>query len=496
MGRDEEAALLPSQPADKDAKAFQQAAPTKLRSFRLADDEEYYTRMLFLAKAVYFCIFAADASWEPFAAYVLSKRGMNEALIGALLTAMTVSNACSGQLLTALADRHCCHRHVVLTAFTLFVIFTCALVFSTNFVYTGVVGVAAQICWGPVLPMTDNVTVQLVRAANSEDYSRQRLYAAIAWALFCFGDGWLMEAYGYQVLFYVLALMGLIALVLLSLYPFTEFGAKSDLEKRPTWGELGSLALHNVLMMPFLSIILCTGYLFSTIDGYLALYVVSLGGDSALVGAMYAVASIVEIPLFFWSDRIYHCIGMKWVFAVTSVAYLVRVVSYSLLHNPYLVLLVEPVHALTIALFWGPCVHYLNDVLLSDKPHLKATGQGSFFAAFYSGRAVGYSVAGWLSSVGGLRFMFRSSLVAVGSLMILVANFWRLDHFACGSARADDDAPDGALLKHPPAHHEAVSGDEPSVAKCAVVDGYTSFGEEDDVDESRLRGGAHLVYEQ
>ena len=77
----------------------------------------------------------------------------------------------------------------------------------------------------------------------------------------------------------------------------------------------------------------------------------------------------------------------------------------------------------------------MNDVLLNEKPHLKATGQGSFFAAFYSGRAVGYSVAGWLSDVGGMRFMFRSTLVAVGSLMILVINFWRLDRFAqgCGS---------------------------------------------------------------
>ena len=34
-----------------------------------------------------------------------------------------------------------------------------------------------------------------------------------------------------------------------------------------------------------------------------------------------------------------------------------------------------------------------------------------------------------------MRFMFRSTLVAVGSLMILVINFWRRERFAqgCGS---------------------------------------------------------------
>ena len=152
-------------------------------------DAAHHSRMLLLAKAVYFCIFAADASWEPFAAYVLSRRGMNNAVIGGLLTAMTVCNAVSGQLLTAFADRYSCHRNVALTSFTLFVIFTCSLVFSNHFAYTAGVGILAQCAWGPVLPMTDNVTVQLVRDAQREDYSRQRLFAAIAWALFCFGDG-------------------------------------------------------------------------------------------------------------------------------------------------------------------------------------------------------------------------------------------------------------------------------------------------------------------
>ena len=108
------------------------------------EDLHYHKRMLVLAKAVYFCVFAADASWEPFAAYVLSQRGMNNAVIGSLLTAMTVCNAVSGQLLTAFADRYMIHRNVALTSFTLFVILTCSLVFSNNFAFTAVVGISVQ----------------------------------------------------------------------------------------------------------------------------------------------------------------------------------------------------------------------------------------------------------------------------------------------------------------------------------------------------------------
>ena len=42
-------------------------------------------RNLLLAKLVYFFVFAADASWEPFAAYFLSTRNIQTKTIGVLL---------------------------------------------------------------------------------------------------------------------------------------------------------------------------------------------------------------------------------------------------------------------------------------------------------------------------------------------------------------------------------------------------------------------------
>ena len=449
---------------EKGAKAYAEVVRTK-------EEIEESKRHLILAKFVYFFVFAADASWEPFAAYFLSTRNIKTGTIGMLLTVMTISNAIVGQMLTAAADHYHVHKSVALSSFALFVTLTCAMYFNNSLWYTAVLGILAQCAWGPVLPMMDNVTVQLVEG-TSEDYSKQRLWAAISWAVFCLGDGWVMERRGPNAILEVMGFAGLIALYLLWYYPFDKYSAKSQAEERSRGeaavavsnpndgdapaspasppvavparaGDAGAdagaewcgfwqapcrLISANPLMLPFLSIIMCIGYLFGTIDGYLALWVVQLGGTSGLVGAMYALASIVEIPLFFHSDRVYRWVGMRVILFISCAAYLIRVVSYSLLKDPFMVLFVEPFHALTIALFWGPCVTYTNDVLLRDLPDLKATGQGSFFASFYTGRSIGYSLAGWLSDVGGMRFMFKTTLIAVGVLVMLVLNFWRIEH--------------------------------------------------------------------
>ena len=416
-------------------------------------------RNLLLAKLVYFFVFAADASWEPFAAYFLSTRNIQTKTIGILLTMMTICNACAGQVLTAAADHYRAHRAVALSSFAAFVVFTCSMYFNHSLWWTAVVGVLAQCAWGPMLPMIDNVTVQLVQG-TAEDYSKQRLGGAIAWALFCFGDGWVMERRGPDAILEVMFVAGVVAFALLWHYPFEKFApplpaATADAAADASAGAanglffldaLGRLLSSNLLVVPFLSIIVCIGYLFGTIDGYLALWVVQLGGTSQLVGAMYAVASVVEIPLFFYSDAVYQRVGVRVILFISCAAYTVRVVSYSLLREPLMVLCVEPLHALTIALFYGPCVTYVNDTLLADLPDLKATGQGSFFASFYLGRAIGYVVAGWLSDFGGMRFMFKTTLIAVAVLVALVFNFCAVEKMlsSCGKkafkhARSYDD---------------------------------------------------------
>ena len=95
---------------EKGPKAYAEVVRTK-------EEIEESKRHLILAKFVYFFVFAADASWEPFAAYFLSTRNIKTGTIGMLLTVMTISNAIVGQMLTAAADHYHVHKSVALSPY-------------------------------------------------------------------------------------------------------------------------------------------------------------------------------------------------------------------------------------------------------------------------------------------------------------------------------------------------------------------------------------------
>ena len=101
------------------------------------------------------------------------RRGVGNKMIGVMLTIMTLCNAIFGWLFSAVGDRYKWHKQICCGSFFCFVLFTSVLAFNRKLWFTAVFGIAAQCAWGPVIPMLDNVTVNLVQE-TSEDYSKQR----------------------------------------------------------------------------------------------------------------------------------------------------------------------------------------------------------------------------------------------------------------------------------------------------------------------------------
>ena len=113
-------------------------------------DTPLQRRELVHAKLLYFFVFASDASWEPFAAYVLSTRNMSNKMIGVMLTMMTLANAMCGWLFSAVADRYKLHKVIAIVSFGGFVAMTGSLAFNNELWFTAVFGILAQCFWGPV----------------------------------------------------------------------------------------------------------------------------------------------------------------------------------------------------------------------------------------------------------------------------------------------------------------------------------------------------------
>ena len=132
--------------------------------------------------------------------------------------------------------------------------------------------------------------------------------------------------------------------------PF-EIGADSDDD------EARASALVEGDLVAFLAASACVGSGFGFVMSFLFVFIVrGLGGAATLCGLALFVECAVEVPVMRAADGLLARHGSKTLVVVVLLLYAARCAGYALLTyfpgRPWLVLLVEPLHGITFALFY------------------------------------------------------------------------------------------------------------------------------------------------
>jgi len=155
-----------------------------------------------------------------------------------------------------------------------------------------------------------------------------------------------------------------------------------------------------------------------------------LGGSETLMGLSLTFTVLTEVPFFFFSNKILRWFGEEWLIASAMIAYIVRVLGYSILQHPWRVLPLELLHGLTFGAMKAAGVHFSCKLL---PPSLSATAQG-LFGGVYSGIGplTGSILGGWMYENLGPRRMFQYMAVLISlGLLLLVVTFWREMKLRC-----------------------------------------------------------------
>ncbi|KAK7482919.1 hypothetical protein BaRGS_00025819 [Batillaria attramentaria] len=82
-------------------------------------------------------------------------------------------------------------------------------------------------------------------------------------------------------------------------------------------------------------------------------YLQHRGARPLFFGCAFLVGSLFETPVMVLSGRFIKRLGTVPCICIALGAMSLRMLGYSLLENPWLVLLIEPLHSLTFALMWA-----------------------------------------------------------------------------------------------------------------------------------------------
>jgi PPP family 3-phenylpropionic acid transporter len=424
-------------------------------------------------KSFYFLYFAALAGLWPFLALYYQQAGMNGRQIGLLAGLIPALTLVGAPLGSALADATGRPRAVLAAAIAGAV--AGALGIAQAGAFWGLAAAVAvyALFSAPVMPLVDSRVVVWLGERQAQ-YGRLRLWGALGWGIAAPLLGLLVDRAGLRSSFYTYGLLMLCGLWVAWRLPggqpedppvsagqlagclangpaFGPPGRRSPRfslaagcaalaraarrftrRRQPASGldaippppadiaspstGLRTLATSRGWLL-FSAAILVAGIGLAQITNYLFLYLGDLGASKSLMGVFLTIATLSELPVFFYSDRLLLRWGGPGLLALALLACGVRLLAYSFIQSAWLALPLQLLHGLTFAALWIAGVAYVGQVA---PPGLATTAQGIFSGLYFGlGGVLGAVAGGWLYEASGAAGLFRWAGIAVLCGLIL-----------------------------------------------------------------------------
>jgi PPP family 3-phenylpropionic acid transporter len=351
-----------------------------------------------LAKAFYFFFYAAQSSLIPFLALYYAQFGFSASQIGLLSGVLPLITLVSAPLWGGLADVTQKHRRLLMLAIAGAWTAVLALSLATRFFWLFPIVAVYAVFMAPIMPLVDNAVIAMLGERKAE-YGKLRVWGAVGWGVAAPVAGLLIDRNGLDWAFYAYLMLMVGCLVVATRLPVghTSIG-------RHFWRGVRVLTTNRQWNVFLLTVMV--GFLAMAFEmNFLFLYLDELGAGTTLMGLSLSVATLSEIPVWFYSDRLLARWGTRGLLGLALLATAAQAFAYSLIRDPWLVLPVQVLHGPAFSAMWAAGVAYASDIA---PPGMGATAQGVFAGVGMGLRsALGAFIGGLLYDLWGPVAMFR-----------------------------------------------------------------------------------------
>lgn len=299
---------------------------------------------------------------------------------------------------------------------------------------------------GVMVPCLDGLTLAhlgTIEGASSTEFGTERMYGALWWGVGSLAAGIGIDHYGFHFLYAMLCASYIAIGVAMGVYLWSldkdttgAFDAGTLAEMR-SWDKNDEVASNAVSHAKLLRTVFETLYgkviLFSiftlamgisVVDNLAFLFFDSLGASNTMDGWTVVFTVIFEIPMFCVAPLILRRFGPGTLLLAAGVAYIIRVVGYTLVpdgsHAMHVILLLETLHGVTYAGLNAGSVEFIARLMPAG---YEASGLGIQVTVSYVGVVAGLIGAGVIEETLGARTMFRAmaAIVALGIVVNLLA---------------------------------------------------------------------------
>lgn len=262
----------------------------------------------------------------------------------------------------------------------------------------------------PLSSFADSATISML-GEEKDSYGRIRLGGTIGWGLAAPIVGALIKQYGLSMAFWSCALLMALGLLVSQRFSFSKSTETN------TQGNVRDLLVSRRWIL-FLALAFFGGIAFASTAAYFSPYMKELGGNELHVGIALAVATLTELPVFFFGDRLLKRFKSYGLLIFALIITGIRSLLFAAVGTPTLAILAQLLNGLTFPAMWVAGVSYADE---NAPAGLKSTAQGLFGAmTFGFGSAVGGFMGGFLlESIGGRAMFFVYGIVVLLGVAII-----------------------------------------------------------------------------
>ncbi|GFO30857.1 major facilitator superfamily domain-containing protein 6-like [Plakobranchus ocellatus] len=275
----------------------------------------------------------------------------------------------------------------------------------------------ANIAFAPIFPIVDAVAYDLL-GERRHIWGKQRVWGTLGFALLAISSSFIMHVLkdkegggvDYRVCFYIFAFLSVG-----SAFIAYFIDMSTDIKCGQFLKNVCKLLSYSQVLA-FLGVVMYFGIVIGGLEAFLFRYLTELGSDPIVFGFMLMVNCAAEVPVLWIAGYIIKRIGLVSCLYLALVCYGLRLLVYSVIEEPWLVLLVEPAHGVTFGLMYAAASSYASIIA---PPGMSSTVQGLLGGVHFGfGKGIGSFITGFIYKIIGPRWTWRA--YSILSVVVLV----------------------------------------------------------------------------
>jgi MFS transporter, PPP family, 3-phenylpropionic acid transporter len=366
----------------------------------------------------YFAFFGALAVWLPFLAVYFHRLGLSGPQIGLLSALQPAAGFLLAAPLASLADRRGWHLTMLSVCSAGLALGMLLLMTVSSFLLLLPIMALFAAFYSPIIPIADS-TAAAMAARYQVGYGSMRLWGSLSYACMAALGGLLWMHFGYLAMFPTAAAI----YVLLAWFSQTleEVERKPSRGQRMPWGEL----LGN----RFLVVLLASTFIICAAMGvdmtFSGIYMTHLGGGAGLVGLLFGLSAMFELPAMRLSTPLVRRAGGPATLLIAYGCFAIAYLGYAASPAPWVMVAFSLFRGLAFGLFYASTVHLIHELA---PPAWRSTFQGIMNAlAFGLAQLISRPAAGAIyDSIGPSAAFVTAGVTAVLAMLLMGIGAWVL----------------------------------------------------------------------